>query len=373
MRILILGDAQSPHILRWVRYFAYKRHEVHLLTFRYCEIENVIVHNIQNYGFINISPVASLISKFGYVLFLYKIKKMIYHIKPDILHAHWGTSYGLLGAFSGFHPFILSTWGNDIIESPKNNWFMEKLIKYNLDRADVVTSTSKMLVKETKKYIDKPKQIYHIPFGVDMKLFTPKSNKNTNGPICIGTVKALEKKYGIEILIRAFNKVLQYGYDDIGLLIVGSGSLYTRLKKLTIDFHITNHVIFTGKVHNDEVVNYLHKIDIFVVPSISESETFGVAAVEASACALPVIASQIGGLSEVVIDGETGILVEPNNVEALSNKLLSLLEDPLKREELGKNGRKFVEYEYSWEICGEKMENIYIDTIKSFQSDKQIK
>ena len=134
---------------------------------------------------------------------------------------------------------------------------------------------------------------------------------------------------------------------------------------------IQNSITFSGKVENDEVVHYLHKMDIFVVPSISKSETFGVAAIEASACGLPVIASNIGGLPEVVIDGKTGFLVAPENIDDLTEKLLILINDKMMRQKMGEEGRNYIEDNYRLEECGLMMESIYNELGELFSNNIQ--
>ena len=356
MKICYLADAASVHTQKWAIHFASKGNEIHIISFRDADIAGVNVHFIDSFGLINTSPSASIFSKFGYVLWSNHIKKIIKNINPDILHAHWATSYGLLAALSGFHPFILSTWGNDVISSPHRYWIMRKFIEYSLKKADVVTATSKMLACATEEFINDEKRVHAIPFGVNTDLFTPLRNKPSKNKICIGIVKALEDIYGIEYLIRAFKIVIEEGYES-NLLIVGEGSLRNQLEDLTESLNLANSVQFIGRIDNNEVVEYLHRIDIFVVPSIQES--FGVAALEASSCAVPVILSNVGGLPEVVNEGVTGYMVAPGDAEAIAAKIIKLIEEPSLREQLGKGGRKFVLENYEWNLCADKMEKIY--------------
>ena len=231
-------------------------------------------------------------------------------------------------------------------------------MEYNLKKADAITATSKMLTEATIDMIYDGTPVTTIPFGVDTELFSPSKEKSTKSKICIGIVKALEDKYGIEYLIRAFKIVVESGYES-NLLIVGEGSLRKNLEALTDSLNLSNSVKFIGKIDNNEVVEYLHMIDIFIVPSISSSESFGVASVEASSCSIPVIASNIGGLPEVVVDGETGYLVPPCNDTAITEKIIKLIEEPELRIKLGANGRKFILDNYEWNICASKMEKIY--------------
>jgi glycosyltransferase involved in cell wall biosynthesis len=98
-------------------------------------------------------------------------------------------------------------------------------------------------------------------------------------------------------------------------------------------------------------------MDIFVVPSLQES--FGVAAVEAAAAGLPVLASNVGGLPEVVVDGETGFLVPPADVEALSGRLSQLIADPALRQRMGQAGCTFIKAHYDWKANAAQMESLY--------------
>ena len=357
-KLVILGDIANPHIQRWANYFIRRKYELHIISYRSGHIDGVHLHHVPPPQFLHISAITTLWPKIGYIFCLPKIRKLILSLDPDILHAHWATSYGLAGAYSGFHPFIISTWGKEITDSPKQSWIMKKIIKHVLYKADAITATSDMLAKETEKYVKSEKPVYRIPFGIDIKNFPINNNKTKNTQICIGTIKSLEDKYGIEYLIRAFAKVKDYE-NDIRLLIVGDGSLYSSLLNLSKNLGTMERSTFTGNVPYNEVVHFLHQIDIFVVPSISESETFGVSAVEASACGIPVIASNIGGLPEVVEDGETGMLVPARDIDALVDKILLLIRDKNLRTKLGINGRRYIESKYTLDKCGKMIEAVY--------------
>ena len=369
-KIVILGDSENSHIQRWASYLI-KKYEVHLISFQKYEIDCVHLHFIkppkyliiQNVEYAN-AGMTSFVRKFGYIFCLNRVRKLINALSPDLLHAHWATSYGLAGAISGYHPYIISTWGIDVIGSSRESWIMKKILEYNLSKADVITATSQMLAKETAKYEYTGKTIHHIPFGVDVTLFRTTPGTKAKNPVCIGTVKALEEKYGIEFLIRAFAKV-KVVEPNTRLLIVGEGSLRDKLIELSTELGIADSVEFAGRVPNKEVIKYFHEIDIFVVPSVSKSETFGVAAVEASACSIPVIASNIGGLPEVVLDGKTGILFPPSNIDVLVDNILLLIRSPELRIELGNNGRKYIESKYTLNKCGMQLEKIYNHVINN--------
>lgn len=132
------------------------------------------------------------------------MKKVITEFKPDILHAHYASSYGLLGALSGFHPYIISVCGSDVFDFPNTSFLHKIVLKYNLSVADKILSTSNVMAIETSKYTNK--EIIVTPFGIDLDKFKPLSVKTifNKENIVIGTITILEEKYGIEYLIRAF-------------------------------------------------------------------------------------------------------------------------------------------------------------------------
>ena len=230
MKICILADAKSIHTQKWIRFLANNNYDVHLISFRHADIKNVTFYPVKITVPIITGHAVSTLLKFGYFFYVREIKKIIHNIKPDILHAHWASTYGFIGAYAGYKPFILSVWGSDIFNFPRKSPLHRKIIKYALHHADYITATSQALTRETVKYLDEKKIIHTIPFGVDIKKFKPKDKKPAKF-ITIGIVKTLEKKYGIEYLIKAFSYHAKYN-DKLRLLIIGSGTQETDLKRL---------------------------------------------------------------------------------------------------------------------------------------------
>ena len=216
------------------------------------------------------------------------------------------------------------------------------------------------MAKGVDKLIVSKNPVIVTPFGVDLNEFVKRnSEKRHSSNIIIGTVKRLKKKYGIDTLIRAFHQV-KLGLEDrkeisLKLLIVGDGVERNALIRLTHELRISDYVEFTGHVPNAEVPNYLNTIDVFVALSRLESESFGVAIVEASAMGIPVVCSNIGGLPEVVKDGETGFLVEVDNTSAAADRILELVLNEDLRVRLGNNGRKFITEKYSFKVNADNL------------------
>jgi glycosyltransferase involved in cell wall biosynthesis len=194
--------------------------------------------------------------------------------------------------------------------------------------------------------IDKPVKV--IPFGVNINNFKPKQVRSVFTPehFVIGSVKPLEKLYNIDVLIKAF-RALSFRFDHIRLLIIGSGSEENSLKKMSEDLQISDKVIFTGRVPFHEVSNYFNMIN--VLANLSEYESFGVSVIEAMACGLPVVVSDVGGLSEVVGNDSVGFKVPAGNVEETSDMLEKLILNKELCKTIGENARKHVIKNYNWE------------------------
>jgi glycosyltransferase involved in cell wall biosynthesis len=331
-----------------------------------CHIPDVTVHPIRITKE-NPRTIHQRILSHGKLLF--SLRKKLREIKPDILHAHYVITHGIISAFAGFHPLIISTWGSDVFIDIKVQRFLVPLIKYALAKADAITATSKMQTAQTEQFSAKGKKVYTIPFGIDLTEFTPGSSPRKDGKITIGIVKNLKKKYGVEYLIKAF-KIVNDRFPKTRLLVVGDGPLHSSLEKLVYSLSLSDSTEFVGSVRHSEVTSYLNEMDIFVMPSLSESETFGVAAAEASAMRIPVVASKIGGIPEVIKDGESGYLVPAKNSEALAQALIKLIENPNLRIELGKAGRRLIKRYYDWNENAAQMETLYYDLLKKLTATK---
>jgi len=371
-RILFLSDHLSIHTIRWAKSIASRNIEVMIFS-----LSDGNDDNYKNYS--NISVIKAkyasdilqsdnFIKKARYLFSINQLKKLIREFKPDIVHAHYATSYGLLGALTRFHPFIISVWGSDVYDFP-NNFIKRKLLRFNLQKADKVLSTSHVMARETNKYVSG--QIEVTPFGIDTDKFKPMETELLfpKDSFVIGTIKSLEQKYGVAYLIRAF-KMLKEKFDvlPLKLLIVGTGSREQELKELTRSLSIEEHTIFAGKISHNRVPEYLNMLDIYVAVSTLDSESFGVAILEASSCEVPVVVSRVGGLPEVVEEGKTGLIVNRKDVQDTFEALSKLITDSDLRVKMSKAGRERVKERYDWGICVDVMMNIYeklADNIKT--------
>lgn len=349
LKLLILSDAGSIHTYRWVKSLSESGVDIILFSlsgcseFKYEELVNVKFFSCN----LKVEKYGNSIFKLKYLSALGKLIKINREYSPDIVHAHYASSYGLLGSLLNFHPFYISVWGSDIFDFPKKTFLHKRLLTYALRKADLILSTSVIMKNETQKYTSN--EINVVPFGIDTNLFRPKQVKSLFNPddLVIGTIKSLEQIYGIEYLIRAFSKLKnKYPGEKLKLLIAGEGSQRDYLESLSITLGLRYDTVFTGNVKEDKVIEYFNMMHIAVFPS--QQESFGVAALEASACGLPVIASNTGGLPEIIDNNCTGILVEQGNVDSIEIAIERLFLNKDERTMMGINGRNFVIKNYEW-------------------------
>jgi len=183
---------------------------------------------------------------------------------------------------------------------------------------------------------NKVKVIYN---GIDIKKFHPqKISKPQPEKLIIGTVCRLCPEKGVDYLIKAFGQAINKN-NELLLMIVGEGPEKENLKNLARDKNISDKVFFLG--WQDDIPRFLNSIDIFALTP-TRRESFGISAGEASACGLPVVATDISGLSEVVSDNETGLVVESKNIDKIASAIVRLANDENLREDMGKAGRKRV-------------------------------
>ncbi|MDI1354706.1 MAG: glycosyltransferase [bacterium] len=361
MKVLLLSDTYSEHTEKWALGLAQRGVEIGLFSFNKASYDWYSHENITVfYEPENKINAESMVTKLAYLKYVGILKKIIKHFKPDVLHAHYATSYGLVGALCNFHPFVISSWGTDVMKFPNKNFVAKSLLKYNFKKADALCATSQTIKDCIQDIIQKEVSI--IPFGIDLNQFcpTPVQSLFEDEDFVIGSIKPLETIYNIDVLIRSFAN-LHKKYRFLKLLIVGEGSEEAKLKLLVEEQQLSKSVVFTGRIPFADVNRYYNMLDVLV--NISEYESFGVSVAEAMACGKPVVVTNVGGLNEIVKDNSVGLKVEVRNMEQTSEAIELLISDEKTYHEISANARKHISEHYNWKNNLDQMMAIYTDLI----------
>jgi len=362
MKVLLLSDTYSEHTEKWALGLANKGVKVGLFSFNKASYEWYSHPGITVF----FEPekkinAESTLTKLAYLKYVTILRKIIKHFQPDILHAHYATSYGLVGALSGFHPYIISSWGTDVMKFPNKNFVAKSILKYNFRSADLLCATSETIKKFIHQVIQKDVTV--VPFGVDVENFLPKKVDSlfAKDDFVLGSIKPLEELYNIDILIKSF-AALHEKYPALKLLIAGEGSEERNLRDLAIKLKVSEAITFTGRIPFSEISKYYNMIHVLV--NISEYESFGVSVIEAMACEKPVIVTNVGGLKDIVNDEDLGLKVDVRNIEQTTAAIESLIADKIKYKQIAENSRKHVIENYSWKNNLQQMIDLYTNLKK---------
>jgi phosphatidylinositol alpha-1,6-mannosyltransferase len=294
--------------------------------------------------------------------------------RPSMLHCGQVLSNGYGGLLCkkllGI-PYSVWVYGSETIRFGRFSP-LERLMKWILSETKRVVVISSFTEKEYLDFSVSPHKIVRLPPGVETDFFTPKEKDeklvelySLKDKVVLLTISRLDERKGHDMVLKAIPKLLP-DYPDIIYLIVGKGREEERLRKIVSENELKDTVIFAGYVHEDQLPKYYNLCDIFVLPNrISEKsalrgdyEGFGIVFLEASACGKPVIGGRSGGVTDAILNGVTGHLVDPLSPEDITSIIRRLLDDRALREKMGNAGRDWVVKNFDWKVLMKRFEDI---------------
>jgi glycosyltransferase involved in cell wall biosynthesis len=262
-------------------------------------------------------------------------------------------------------PMVITIHGQDLqVTLYKNPRCKRALIKV-FERADKVIVVSTKLKRIAQAELGYAEKIVVINNGIDPEKLSVEnylSFSNTDYRTILSVSNLVASK-GIDLNLIAVSKLIEK-HPNLKYIVIGDGSEMKRLIRLASNLGLTNHVKFLGRQPHNIVMTYMVATDIFSLPSWQEG--FGVVYLEAMAHGKPIIACQGEGIGDVVTDGETGLLVKPQDVDSLVEALDFLLSYPDEAKAMGERARKLVLENYTWEKNAEKTVEIYSKVLKGW-------
>ena len=372
LKILYVGDSTSVHDFRFIRKLVENGYDTNVLTI---DKNPVKIKGAKYFTFSQKLNEASnrFINDVKYVKYIYDqrkyIRKIIKEIEPDILHGGWIPAHGFISALSGFHPFLLMPWGSDVLVIPQNaSYLTKKQIIWTIKKSDMIQCDAEHVKNEIIRLSGYPEnKIIVFPQGIDLKKFTPKVNGSKirnklrwqDNKILIMT-RSFKPVYGVEYFLRAIPNIIKEN-PETRIILCGNGPLEDSFKSFIIKNKLTDYVYFAGFVKNEELPLFYAASEIYISSSLSDGTSTSL--LEAMACGLPVVVTDLPAIKEWIRDGYNGFLVPKKNSHQVYKKLNLLLNDHDLREKFGRRNLEITKNRADWDKNFEKLECMYNELI----------
>jgi rhamnosyl/mannosyltransferase len=289
----------------------------------------------------------------------------------DVVHLHLPHPVGVASYLASRKPAqhrLIVSYHSDVIRQQRLLALYAPLVNKLLRRADVVIATSPNYRESSSVLQRFAEKTSVVPYGIDLELFRHTEALATRAreirtrfgerPLLVAVGRLIYYK-GFEFAIRALPEV-----PEAQLLIIGDGPLRAELGQLARELGVGDRVHLLGEMQNDETPAYYFASDVYLLPSIARSEAFGIVQIEAMACGLPVINTDLrSGVPFVSRHGESGLTVPPSDAPALAAAIRELLAAPETRKRMGEAGRARAEREFSKEALAARMLQLYAGRI----------
>jgi len=286
----------------------------------------------------------------------------------DVVHTHWILPQGFCGAVVRSVtkvPHVLSVHGSDVFAL--GGRIVSKFKSFSLRRCDAITVNSTATEEAVRRCVD-GQTLSRIPMGVDvpdMEAFAPSAKEirdmyRGNSDVVMLFVGRLVREKGVDDFISAAQMILAEGIGVTALLI-GEGPERMALEAEAKELGVSANVHFLGWIEHKELPAYMAAADVLVGPSMIEGQ--GLVFAEALMAGVPVVATNIGGITDIVIDGETGLLVEPGNPEQIRSAVMRLRSEPGLKERVVASGRRHAEKQYTREATATAFSGLYEEVI----------
>lgn len=288
--------------------------------------------------------------------------------QADVIHAHWAIPTGpaaLMTARRLRLPSVITMHGGDVYVNPEQGydfptrWYVRPVLRWTLRHAGALTAITEDCRQHALRAGAPPESIRIVFNGTDLRRFSPDPVKVVDprfGPHMIFACRQLFPRKGIRFLIEAAT-LLKPRFPDLRLVLAGDGFERPELIRLAERLGIGDRVTFLGWVPNEALPPYYRAAAVSVIPSLEEG--FGIPAAEAMGCEVPVVATDAGGLPEVVEDQVTGLVVPRGDAAALAVAIGALLDDPERRARMGQAGRARALRLFDWDRTAAQLEAVY--------------
>ncbi|TLN21232.1 glycosyltransferase family 4 protein, partial [bacterium] len=280
------------------------------------------------------------------------LKRVIEQVQPDVIHAGPIQSAAMLAALSGFHPLVSMSWGSDLLLDADRDWKMRFATSYTLSRTTVLAGDCNAVRKKAVDFGFPAERVVLFPWGVDLERFSPgepaglRERLGWEDAFVVLSLRSWEPLYGVDVVVKAFCRAAE-AEPRLRLMLLGGGSQAATLRQMLAQHGLLERVHFGGQVSGDDLPDYYRSADLYV--SASHSDGSSVSLMEALACGLPVLVSDIAGNREWIGPGESaGWLFPDGDAEALATGMLRAAADEAELKERHAAARLLAERRADW-------------------------
>jgi len=353
MRLCIIANPNSIHTQRWVRFFAQRGHEVHLIG------PNPLTVTLPaGIEFHDLTQVTNR-RKFRFVVWSLTLRRLLRTIRPDVLHAHQVTGAGWLGAGAGFHPFLVTSWGSDLLVSARRSPTQRRLASLVLRRADYVTCVSEPLAEAALALGLDPLRVEVVHWGVDTEVFHPAAYSNPQ-PSTVLSIRAIRPLYNPPVIARAIPAVLAQRPDARFVIRTYSvdPNLLAEFRGLVEAGGASAAIEYVGDLPDDRAIADLYR-QAAVVISVPSSDGTPQSVLEAMACGAVPVLSDLPALRAWVQHGIQGLFVPVGDDAALADAVVRLIANTDLRQTIRDAAIRLVQEQADSRLWMERYEQIY--------------
>jgi glycosyltransferase involved in cell wall biosynthesis len=283
-------------------------------------------------------------------------KRLLREIKPDLVHAGPIQTCAFIAILSGFRPVLTMSWGFDLMDDVHKGRIWEFATRYTLKRSTFFTSDAKVTRDTAIVYGMDPNKTFVFPWGVNLDRFQPNFQPSSLQTFTLFCNRSWEPYYGVDVLARAFVKVA-YQQENVELILLGGGSQGNAIRNILQKGDVLDRVTFGGQVSQTDLPRWYHMADLYISPSHVDGSS--VSLMEALACGIPCLVSDIPGNKEWVFDGQNGWLFHDGNVNDLAEKIITAIKNRASFPRIGEMARKTAEEKADWKKNSEALMDIY--------------
>lgn len=347
MRILYFSRHYTPHDYRFLTSLASTDHEIYFLRLereKHAYEDRALPVNVEQVRWaggkesVNVGDGLRLLGS---------LRQVLRRIKPDVVHAGPIQTAAFLTALSGYERLVSMSWGYDLLHDVRRGWGWRWAAQYTLRHSAVMVGDCDAVRQQAMALGMQPNRIITFPWGVDLAHFSPRTTPKADGsPFTILSTRNWELLYGVDLLATAFVRAVQQ-QPDMRLVMIGQGSLAAWLRQTFEKAGVAEKVTFPGRVSQADLPRFYRAADLYI--SASHTDGSSISLLEALACGIPALVSDIPGNREWVLPGVQGWLFPDGDGSELAQAILRACDQRNTLVTIGTAGRKLAEARADWQ------------------------